>query len=88
MAKEYVASRQDKRGVLILSEFAGAAAELKGAIMVNPNDISTLKDGIVAALNLDESEQQERLEGMQRVLRENDIDKWTETFLFELKKLK
>jgi trehalose 6-phosphate synthase/phosphatase len=88
VAKEYVAARADKKGVLILSEFAGAAAELKGAIMVNPNDVTTLKDGIITALQLNEHEQCERMEGMQKVLRENNIHKWTGTFLSDLTQVK
>lgn len=86
VAKEFVASRKDKRGVLILSEFAGAASELHEAILVNPNDVISMKDGILKALSLDEEEQHARIESMQRVLQINDIYKWTSSFINDLKK--
>src|SRR5687767_10103491 len=50
VAKEFVASRKDKRGALILSEFAGASNELSGAILVNPNDLDSMQAAIVKAI--------------------------------------
>src|SRR5690606_14690855 len=61
VAKEFVASRKDRRGTLILSEFAGAANELTGAIIVNPNDIHNMKEAMLTAIALSESEQEERI---------------------------
>lgn len=85
VAKEFVAARKDKKGVLILSEFAGAASELHEAILVNPNDAIAMKDGILEAISLSEEEQRIRMESMQRVLQINDIYKWTNSFINDLK---
>lgn len=86
VAKEFVASRKDKKGVLILSEFAGAASELQDAILVNPNDLLTLKHGIIKALSLNEKEKEERMEAMREVVKQNDIQKWIHSFISDLKK--
>jgi trehalose-6-phosphate synthase len=84
VAKEYLASRKDKKGVLILSEFAGAAAELTDAILVNPNDVQVMTDGIMNALSLNDEEQKRRMEAMQRIIKEDDIHKWTTSFIYDL----
>jgi trehalose 6-phosphate synthase/phosphatase len=85
VAKEFVASRKDRKGVLILSEFAGAATELKQAILVNPNDIRTLTDGIIEGLSLSDTEQQHRMEVMQQLIKDQDIHKWTNSILNDIK---
>ena len=72
VAKEFVASRKDKRGALILSEFAGAANELSGAILVNPNDIHNMKEAMLNAINLSKEDQAERMNKMQQVISENN----------------
>lgn len=84
VAKEFVASRQDLRGCLILSEFAGAADELTTALMVNPNDIHLMKNVMVQAMNLPEKEQEKRIIHMQEAIRRNDVTNWTDTFLAEV----
>ncbi len=56
VAKEYVAARPDESGVLILSEFAGAAVELTEAVIVNPYDLNGVKAAIMAAVTMDASE--------------------------------
>jgi trehalose 6-phosphate synthase/phosphatase len=84
VAKEFVASRKDKRGVLILSEFAGAASELKDAILVNPNDIYTMRDGIQKALHLTDEQQTARMESMQNIINNYSVHHWIEDFLSDL----
>ncbi|MCW3077191.1 MAG: bifunctional alpha,alpha-trehalose-phosphate synthase (UDP-forming)/trehalose-phosphatase, partial [Bacteroidetes bacterium] len=61
VAKEFVASRKDLRGSLILSEFAGAASELTGALLVNPNDIHLMQEAMIQAITLPENEQRQRM---------------------------
>ncbi len=85
VAKEFVASRKDERGVLILSETAGAAAELSGAILVNPNDKEAISDAITRALSMPAEEQEERHKAMARRLSQYDVDRWAKDFLDELK---
>jgi trehalose 6-phosphate synthase len=85
VAKEYVAARHDDKGALVLSEFAGAAAELETAFLVNPHDVEDLKRGIIAALHADGAEQSERMRPMRKQVRANDIDKWARDFLETLK---
>ncbi|WP_436535956.1 alpha,alpha-trehalose-phosphate synthase (UDP-forming) [Actinoplanes sp. HUAS TT8] len=81
VAKEYVAARHDDRGTLVLSEFAGAAAELETAFQVNPHDVEDLKRGLVDALEADEAEQAKRMQPMRMQVHDNDIDKWARDFL-------
>ena len=61
VAKEFVASRRDKKGVLILSEMAGAAKELTSSLIINPNDIAEIADKIKLGLEMDAGEQSERI---------------------------
>ena len=81
VAKEYVAARSDDRGVLVLSEFTGAADELAGAIMVNPHDIDGMKDRIVAAVEMDPREQRKRMRRLRRRVLEDDVARWSQSFL-------
>ena len=81
VAKEYVACRADERGVLVLSEFAGAADELEDAVLVNPHDIERLKTAFVRAIHMPESEQQRRMAAMRRQVSENDVAHWAASFL-------
>ncbi|MEL9989991.1 MAG: bifunctional alpha,alpha-trehalose-phosphate synthase (UDP-forming)/trehalose-phosphatase [Thermoproteus sp.] len=81
VSKEYVASRRDCRGVLILSETAGAARELTEAIIVNPNDVEGMAKAIEKALSMPEEEQCNRLKEMQRKLRAQDVVKWGLDFI-------
>ncbi|WP_433478653.1 alpha,alpha-trehalose-phosphate synthase (UDP-forming) [Spirillospora sp. CA-142024] len=85
VAKEYVACRKDLRGTLVLSEFTGAAAELKrGAFQVNPYDIDGLKGTLRAALDAEPAEQARRMRSMRRRVIEHDVDRWAQDFLSEL----
>jgi trehalose 6-phosphate synthase/phosphatase len=88
IAKEFVASRKDGRGVIILSEFAGSARELGEAIIVNPNSTADIVKAIEIALNMSESEQEERIKLMQERLKRYDIIKWGKDFLGTLETLK
>jgi trehalose-6-phosphate synthase len=81
VAKEYVAARSDDRGVLVLSEFTGAADELAGAIMVNPHDIDGMKEKILAAVQMDPREQRKRMRRLRRRVLEDDVVKWSQSFL-------
>ncbi|MDO5662393.1 MAG: bifunctional alpha,alpha-trehalose-phosphate synthase (UDP-forming)/trehalose-phosphatase [Brachybacterium sp.] len=84
VAKEYVASRPDEKGVLVLSEFAGAADELRAAILVNPHDIDELKTAILQALAMPEAEQQLAMRSLRRQVVDHDVQAWARDFLEEL----
>ncbi len=81
VAKEYVASRYDDDGVLVLSEFAGASDELRQAVLVNPHDIDGLKDAMVEAARMPKRERARRMRALRRRVRENDVANWSATFL-------
>ncbi len=85
VAKEFVACRYDDEGALVLSEFAGAAAELKTAYQVNPYDINGLKAGMLAAMRSDRRELTRRMRAMRRQVQDNDINKWADAFLDALR---
>src|SRR5258706_4451128 len=84
VAKEYVASRVDNGGTLVLSEFAGAAAELKHAYLVNPHDLDGLKDTLVRALEADPSDTAKRMRTMRRYLAAHDVTHWARSYLTSL----
>jgi trehalose 6-phosphate synthase/phosphatase len=88
VAKEYVASCASGRGVLILSELAGAASELNEAILVNPTDTADVASSITRALAMPLYEQRSRLTLMQRRLQEYDVVKWVNDFLDQLQQVK
>jgi trehalose 6-phosphate synthase/phosphatase len=84
VAKEYVASRIDDDGVLVLSEFAGAAAELREALTVNPYDISGTADTLAVALDMAPDERRIRMQAMRAHVRTHDIHRWAARFLDDL----
>jgi trehalose 6-phosphate synthase len=84
VAKEYVASRVDNRGVLVLSEFAGAADELGSAVRINPHDIEGMKDAIVRAIEMAPAEQGRRMRALRRRVHDNDVQAWSRGFLSAL----
>ena len=86
VAKEYVACRVDNRGVLVLSEFAGAADELMSAIRINPHDIDGLKDAMMRAIGMTPREQGRRMRALRRKVLEHDVRAWSESFLAALRK--
>jgi len=82
VAKEYIAAQDPENpGVLVLSQFAGAAEELDGAILVNPHEPEAMAAAIDAALQMPLPERQARHRRMFRHLAANDIDRWAERFL-------
>lgn len=81
VAKEYVASRFDNDGVLVLSEFAGASDELKRAVLVNPHDIEGLKDAMMSAIEMPPAERAMRMRSMRKRVFEDDVEKWSSGFL-------
>jgi trehalose 6-phosphate synthase len=84
VAKEYVACRVDNGGALVLSEFAGAASELRQAYLVNPHDLDGLKDTLVHALEADPVDSARRMRAMRRQLRTHDVQTWARNYLSEL----
>jgi trehalose 6-phosphate synthase/phosphatase len=88
VAKEYVACCSDQKGVLILSELAGAASELGEAILVNPLDQNEVAEAIEQALTLGEEEQEKRLTVMQQRLLTYDVTSWVNDFLTQLRETK
>jgi trehalose 6-phosphate synthase len=82
VAKEYCACRIDENGVLILSNFAGAAEQLKtGALLVNPYDVEEVADTILKAFQMTEDERAARMRRMRRVVREENVFWWVDSFL-------
>jgi len=84
VAKEYIAARTDGRGVLVLSEFTGAASELHQAIQVNPHNIDGLKDALVRAVNMSPREQRRRMSALRRRVMTHDVAAWADSFLTTL----
>ncbi|GAA4197538.1 hypothetical protein GCM10022219_25580 [Microbacterium oryzae] len=84
VAKEYVAVHADNRGVLVLSEFTGAADELTSALLINPHDIGGMKDTIMRAIEMPAAEQSRRMRSMRRRVLENDVERWGRRFLADL----
>lgn len=84
VAKEYVASRVEEDGCLILSEFTGAAATLTEAVLVNPYDIERLADTIRSSLSMPETEKRSRMRRLRRAVSEGDVYWWGEKFLESL----
>ncbi|ETZ19567.1 bifunctional alpha,alpha-trehalose-phosphate synthase (UDP-forming)/trehalose-phosphatase [Pedobacter sp. V48] len=88
VAKEFVASRKDEKGVLVLSEMAGAAAELKEALLINPNDADELAETIAAGLGMSEEEQRSRMRSMRQLVQQYDVNAWAIDFFGELDQIK
>lgn len=84
VAKEYVAARTGNSGALVLSEFAGAADTLRQAVLINPHDIDGLKAAIVTAVNMAPAESTRRMRIMRRQVLQNDVERWSKTFLTAL----
>lgn len=84
VAKEYAAARADNAGVLVLSEFAGAALELKQAVTVNPYDVDGMADALERALSMPAGEAKKRMAGLRRVVKQHTVYDWAEAFLSAL----
>jgi trehalose 6-phosphate synthase len=88
VAKEYVACRYDGDGALVLSEFAGAAHELRQAWLVNPYDLNGMKSALLAAKHAEPRDRQRRMNAMRKQVMENDVNAWAEKFLGELRRVR
>jgi trehalose-6-phosphate synthase len=88
VAKEFVAARGDGDGVLILSQFTGAARELRDALIVNPYDSEQVADAIRRALDMNEDERRGRMHAMRGVVREANVYRWAATLLGELSNIR
>jgi alpha,alpha-trehalose-phosphate synthase [UDP-forming] len=84
VAKEYVSAQTHCEGVLVLSEFAGAAGELSAAVIVNPYDTEQFAEGIREAIVMEPAERRARMEHMRRVVEERNIYRWAANFLTNL----
>ncbi|HUL15976.1 MAG TPA: trehalose-6-phosphate synthase [Terriglobales bacterium] len=88
VAKEFIASRDDEQGVLILSTFTGAARQLPDALLVNPYDVEQLADAILKSLEMGEGEQAARMRHMRENIREHNIYRWAATLLSDLTEIR
>ncbi|HEV8472377.1 MAG TPA: trehalose-6-phosphate synthase [Methylomirabilota bacterium] len=87
VAKEYVASRDDDDGVLVLSRFTGASHELRDALLVNPYDVEDMADAIRRAVTMDPEERRSRMRRMRAHVREHNIYGWAGMLLAELARI-
>ncbi|MGH9496604.1 MAG: alpha,alpha-trehalose-phosphate synthase (UDP-forming) [Candidatus Sulfotelmatobacter sp.] len=88
VAKEFVASRTDGEGALILSQFTGATRELRDAIIVNPYDTEQLGNAIREALEMKAEERQSRMRHMRQMVREHNVYRWAGNLLTELSEIR
>jgi trehalose 6-phosphate synthase len=84
VAKEYVAARNGGDGVLVLSRFAGAAQELRDALLVNPYDISEVSEAIVTGLNMSPEDRRMRMKRMRLQVKEHNVYRWASSILTDL----
>ena len=88
VAKEFVAARDDEQGVLILSQFTGAARELRDALIVNPYDTEQLAEAIRFALEMDFEEKTARMQRLQEVIKEHNIYRWARDLIADLSEIR
>ncbi|MEJ2006621.1 MAG: trehalose-6-phosphate synthase [Acidobacteriota bacterium] len=88
VAKEFVATRDDGQGVLILSRFTGACRELRDSLIVNPYDTEQLAEAVRFALSMDPEEKRLRMQRMRRVVREHNIYRWAASLVRELSEVR
>jgi trehalose-6-phosphate synthase len=88
VAKEFVVSRDDNRGALILSTFAGAARELGDALLVNPYDVDQVANAIYQALEFSEEEQSARMSRMRKIVYERNVYRWAASLLSDLTEIR
>ena len=86
VAKEFLAARVDEDGVLVLSEFAGAAAELGEAVVVNPYDVDGVADAIQRAFDMSDEERQARMRSLRRRVLDYDVHTWAGSFVAHLRR--
>ncbi len=85
VAKEFVASRVDADGVLVLSEFAGSASELGEAVVVNPYDVDAVADALRHALLMNRAERRTRMQNLRRRVAEQNLHNWADRFTSDLR---
>jgi trehalose 6-phosphate synthase len=88
VAKEFVAARDDERGVLVLSHFTGAARELTEALIVNPYDIDEASSAMAAAINMPAEEQRDRMRAMRSFVAEFNVYRWAGRMLVDAARLR
>lgn len=88
VAKEYVAVKRNEPGMLILSEMAGAAAELRESIIINPNNIDEIEEALLEAMKMPEDEKKTRMGKMRKTLSKQTVNKWAYDFTTELAAIK
>jgi trehalose 6-phosphate synthase/phosphatase len=88
IAKEYIAAKTDGKGVLILSEMAGASKEVREAIIINPNDVGEIAIALKEALEMPEEEKVRNIRIMQARLKRHDVINWADSFIQTLVSLK
>ncbi len=88
VAKEFVAARDDERGVLMLSSFAGASRELSEALIVNPYDTRAMAEAFDTALNMPEDEQRERLSLMREIVKQRNVHRWAAQMLIDAARIR
>jgi trehalose 6-phosphate synthase len=88
VAKEYVAARTDLKGVLVLSEFTGAARELTEALIVNPYDLEASSDALAMALSMPADEQRDRMRSMRSILGQYNVYRWAGRMLMDAARLR
>jgi trehalose 6-phosphate synthase len=88
VAKEFVAARDDEQGVLVLSQFTGAARDLTEALIVNPYDVGEAADAIAAALKMPPDDQRERMRSMRRIVSEFNVYRWAGRMLIDASELR
>jgi alpha,alpha-trehalose-phosphate synthase [UDP-forming] len=88
VAKEFIAARDDERGVLILSTFAGAALELGDALLINPYDVQQMAEAIHRAVDMPEEQQASRMHHMRLHVREHNIYRWAANLLSDLTEIR
>jgi alpha,alpha-trehalose-phosphate synthase [UDP-forming] len=88
VAKEFIAAREDERGVLILSSFAGASHELTDALLVNPYDAQQMAEAIHQALSMTEEQQEIQMSRMRKIVHENNIYRWAANLLSDLTEIR
>ncbi|MFB9312412.1 alpha,alpha-trehalose-phosphate synthase (UDP-forming) [Nocardioides plantarum] len=84
VAKEYVATRTENDGALVLSEFAGAADELRQAWLVNPYDLNGMKSALLEAYRSDDKDLTRRMKAMRKTIQKHDVAAWADSFMTEL----
>ncbi len=88
VSKEFVAAHDDERGVLILSQFAGASRELLDALIVNPYHIDQVAEALFEALGMPEHEQEVRMRSLRQLVREFNVYRWAGRMLLDAGKLR